>query len=232
MLDAYLQRIIDRDLPDAGFSVRRPETLRRWLNAYAAASSTTTAYSRLLDATTSGDGAQPAKTTTIAYRDHLSQLWLLDPVPGWSPSRSPMTRLQQAPKHQLADPSLAARALGLSARMLGAPAGAHMAGQLFESLATLSARVAAQPLQARVGHLRTGNGDHEVDLIIEGPDGQVVGVEVKMAAAINDSDVKQLLWLRDQLPGQVADLVVLSTGSRAYRRRDGVALVPLALFGP
>ena len=104
LLDAYLQRVIDRDLPENGFTVRRPETLRRWLAAYAAASSTTTSYSRILDATTAGDGSQPAKTTTIAYRDHLSQVWLLDPVPGWSPSRSPMTRLQQAPKHQLARP--------------------------------------------------------------------------------------------------------------------------------
>ena len=65
LLDAYLQRIIDRDLPDHGFAVRRPETLRRWLAAYAAASSTTTSYSRMLDATTGGDGAQPAHTTTI-----------------------------------------------------------------------------------------------------------------------------------------------------------------------
>lgn len=86
LLDAYLQRIIDRDLLEQGYEVRRPETLRRWLAAYGAASSTTMATSRLLDATTAGDGAQPAKTTTIAYRDRLTQLWLLDPVPGWTPS--------------------------------------------------------------------------------------------------------------------------------------------------
>ncbi|MGL4831275.1 MAG: ATP-binding protein, partial [Propionibacteriaceae bacterium] len=79
LLDSYLQRVIDRDLPDQGFEVRRPETLRRWLAAYAAASSTTTSYSKLLDATTGGDGTQPAKTTTMAYREHLSRLWLLDP---------------------------------------------------------------------------------------------------------------------------------------------------------
>ena len=232
MLDAYLQRIVDRDLPEQGFSVRRPETLRRWLNAYAAASSTTTAYSRLLDATTAGDGSQPAKTTTIAYRDHLTQLWLLDPVPGWSPSRSPMTRLQQAPKHQLADPALAARTLGLSGHTLLSPAASHLAGPLFESLATLTVRVSAQPSEARVGHLRTGNGDHEIDLVVEGPQAQVVGMEVKMAAAVTDADVKHLLWLQAQLPDQVADLVVVTTGTRAYRRRDGVAVVPLALLGP
>lgn len=230
-LAAYLQRVVDRDLPEQGLAVRRPETLRRWLAAYAAASSTTTAYSRILDATTAGDGRQPAKTTTIAYRDHLSQLYLLDPVPGWSPSRSPMTRLQQAPKHQLADPALAASLLKLTARTLGSPVGAHMAGPLFESLATLTVRSAAQALQAGVGHLRTGNGDHEIDLVIEGGDGRVLGVEVKLAAAVTDRDVRHLLWLRDQLPHDVVDLVVITSGTRAYRRPDGVAVVPLALLG-
>lgn len=230
-LDGYLRRIIDRDLADQGLSIRRPETLRRWLAAYAAASSTTTAYSRLLDATTGGDGAQPAKTTTIAYRDHLSQLRLLDPVPGWSPSRNPIARLQQAPKHQLADPALAARLLNLSATALATSPGAYMAGPLFESLTTLTVRVATQAADARVGHLRTRNGDHEVDLVVEGPDGQVVGIEVKLAATVRDDDVRHLLWLRDQRPQETVDLLVVTTGTDAYRRQDGIGVIPLALLG-
>ena len=230
LLDSYLQRVIDRDLPDHGFAVRRPETLRRWLAAYAAASSTTTSYSNLLDATTVGDGAQPAKTTTIAYRDHLTRLWLLDPLPGWSPSRNPVSRLQQAPKHQLADPALAARLLNLSARSLASATGAYMAGPLFESLATLTVRVAAQAVEGRVGHLRTRNGDHEVDIVVEGRDGQVLGIEVKLAAQVTDADVRHLHWLRRQVP-DVVDLLVITTGTTAYRRADGVAVVPLALLG-
>lgn len=231
LLDSYVQRIIDRDLPEHGVAVRRPETLRRWLAAYAAASSSTTAYSRILDAATGGDGGQPAKTTTIAYRDHLSQLWLLDPVPGWSPSRSPLTRLQQAPKHQLADPALAARLLNLSARTLASPQGAHLAGPLFESLATLTVRVAAQAAEARVGHLRTRNGDHEVDLVVEGPEGQILGIEVKLAAHVTDADVRHLHWLRDRLPAETVDLLVITTGTHAHRRPDGIAVVPLGLLG-
>lgn len=231
LLDAYLQRVIDRDLPENGFSVRRPETLRRWLTAYAAATSTSTSYSRILDATTAGDGSQPAKTTTIVYRDHLAQLWLLDPVPGWSPSRNPIARLQQAPKHQLADPALAARLLNLSARTLATATGAHLAGPLFESLATLSVRVAAQAAEGRVGHLRTRNGDHEIDLVVEGTDGQILGIEIKLAASITDADVRHLRWLREQLPNETVDLVVITTGTHAYRRQDGIAVVPLALLG-
>jgi predicted AAA+ superfamily ATPase len=231
MLEAYLQRVIDRDLPDLGFTARRPETLRRWLTAYAAASSSTTKYAEILDATTSGDGYRPTKATTITYRDHLTQLWLLDPIPGWSPSSNPFARLQQAPKHNLADPALAARLLNLNAVTLGSPRGAHMAGRLFESLAALSVRVAAQAARGRVGHLRTRNGDHEIDLIVEGRAGQVLGIEVKLTAAPDDRDVRHLLWLRDNLGDDVADLVVLTTGRHAYRRADGVAVVPLALLG-
>lgn len=230
MLDSYLQRVIDRDLPDQGFEVRRPETLRRWLAAYAAASSTTTSYSKILDATTGGEGSQPAKTTTIAYREHLSRVWLLDPLPGWIPANSPLKRLQQAPKHQLADPALAARLLGLTEASLPGPSGAHMLGPLFESLACLSVRVGAQAAEARVSHLRLSGGDREIDFIVEGPDGQVLAIEVKLARSVGDADVRHLLWLRQQIPDRIVDLVVINTGPAAYRRPDGVAVIPLAML--
>ncbi|MDO5495690.1 MAG: DUF4143 domain-containing protein [bacterium] len=232
LLDSYVQAVIDRDLPELGFGVRRPEVLKRWLAAYAAASSTTTSYSRILDATTGGDGTQPATTTTIAYRDHLTKLWLLDPVPGWIPANNPIRRLQQAPKHQLADPALAVSLLGLTAPRLVGGSGAHMAGPLFESLATLGVRVMAQASEARVYHLRMSGGDREVDLIVEGPEGQILALEVKLAPSVTDHDVRHLRWLRDQIPERVADLAVITTGTHAYRRRDGVAVIPLALLGP
>lgn len=50
--------------------------------------------------------------------------------------------------------------------------------------------------------------------------------------AVDDHDVKHLLWLRDHLGDRCADTVVLHTGPYAYRRADGVAVVPLALLGP
>ncbi len=230
LLAAYLDRVIDRDLPEAGFGVRRPETLRRWLSAYAAASSMTTAYSNLLDATTGGDGSQPTRVTTLAYRDHLTRLWLLDPVPGWLPASTPIRRLQQAPKHQLADPALAVSLLGLTeAKLL--TTGAQLAGPLFESLVTLGVRILAQAAEAKVYHLRTNAGEHEVDLIVEGADGTVLGIEVKLAGSVSDSDVRHLRWLRDQIPGRVANLVVITTGPQAYVRADGVIVLPLAMLG-
>lgn len=237
-LDGYLRGVVDRDVPDNGLAVRKPEVVLGWLRAYAAATATTASYTRILDAATPGETDKPAKTTGIAYRDVLTQLWLLDPVPGWAPTRNIFTRLQQAPKHHLADPALAARLLGASAASLldgegpvVGPRDGTLLGHLFESLATLCVRVAAQAAEATVGHVRTGNGDHEVDLVVVRDDGRIVAVEVELATSITDHNVRHLGWLRDKLGPDLLDAVVLTAGPTAYRRRDGVAVVPLALLG-
>jgi len=142
-LDGYLQRIIDVDFQEQGAPTRRPELLQRWMAAYAAATSTTASYETIRDAATAGDGNKPAKTTTIPYREVLERLWIIDPVPAWIPSQNYLNRLSQSPKHHLADPGLAARALGLDVEALLGREGT-MFGNLFESLVTLSVRVFAQ----------------------------------------------------------------------------------------
>lgn len=229
-LAGYLQRIIDRDLVGPEIPLRRPAMLQRWLLAYAAATATTATYATIAQAA-AGEGNPPARSTTAAYREYLTQIWLLDPVPGWLTTQNAFTRLQQAPKHHLADPALAARLLNLSAQSLISPAGAPYAGKLFESLATLTVRILAQAALGTVYHLRDHRGDHEIDLLVEGAEGQLVGFEVKLAATVTDADVRHLVWLRQQAPSAVADLVVLNTGTHAYRRPDGVAVIPLALLG-
>jgi predicted AAA+ superfamily ATPase len=239
-LNGYLTRIVERDFADQGHLVRRPDTLRAWLAAYAAATATTASYNALLDAATAGEINKPAKTTTIAYRDVLSQLWLLDPVPSWSPWSSAFRRLGAAPKHHLADPALAARLLGAEPSALlddtvGGPASTRkgpLLGALFESLVTLSIRVYAQAAEASVHHLRTRDGDHEVDLIVQRADHRIVAVEVKLSAGVDDRDVRHLHWLRDRLGNDLLDAVVVTTGRYAYRRGDGIAVIPAALLGP
>lgn len=97
-------------------------------------------------------------------------------------------------------------------------------GALFESLATLTVRVLAQTAEATTSHLRTDRGRQEIDLIVEGHDGRCVGIEVKLTTAPGDADVRHLLWLRETVPERIADLVILTTGEHAYRRRGGGAV--------
>lgn len=133
---------------------------------------------------------------------------------------------------------LAARLLGATSETLLAgelaqhPGKGPLVGSLFESLVALSVRVYAQAAEARVGHLRTFRGEREIDLIVERADGKILAIEVKLGGSINDADVKHLLWLKRELHDDVLDAVVVSTGPQAFRRPDGVAVVPLALLGP
>lgn len=240
-LQSYTERIVDREIPDdAGVTIRNPAALRRWMAAYAAASSTTTTLEKLRDAASAGHKTKPSREATQAYRDALTRIWMLDEVPAWAPSNNRLRELGQAPKHQLADPALAAQLLGVRAEMLlsGGSAGPEiprdgtLLGALFESLATLSIRVYAEHNEAQIGHLRTARGRHEIDLIVERADGAVVAIEVKLAQTVRDSDTKQLKWLEEQLGEAVLDSVIITTGRDAYRRKDGIAVVPLALLGP
>lgn len=238
-LDGYLDHIVDRDFEDLGRKVRRPETLRRWMSAYAAATATTASYEKIRDAATSDGGDKPTRKTAQPYREVLERLWILDPVAAWLPTRSRLARLSSPPKHHLADPALAARLLGVDASILledraagpPIPRDGTLLGALFESLATLCVRVCAQRVEARTSHLRTWSGDREVDLIIE-RGRAVVAIEVKLGQVVDDRDVRHLLWLKDELGDELADAVVLTTGQAAYRRPDGIAVVPLALLGP
>lgn len=237
-LDGYLRRALGRNfVDDVGELMPRTESLFDWLRAYAAATSSTASYEAIRDAASPGQADPPAKTTTARYRDWLSALWLLDPLPAWRAPGSPLRRLTAGPKRHLADPALAARALDVEAEDLldgeGRVIRGHgtLLGALFESLATLTVRVIAQTLECRLSHLRTQRGEHEVDLILEGRGGRIVAFEVKLAATVSDNDVKHLHWLKKQLGNQIKDLVVLTTGPAAYRRSDGVAVVPLALLG-
>ena len=239
-LESYVARVVDKDFQDLGHVVRNPEALRRWMRAYAAASSTTATLETIRDAATSGEGSRPARDSVLAYRSALERLWLLDPVAAWMPSRNQISRLAHPDKHQLADPALAASLLGVSVDSLlqGDDAGVDLPrdgtllGHLFESLITQSVRVYAQANEAEVRHLRTKNGRQEVDLVVARPDQRVVAIEVKLARTIGDDDVGHLLWLKRQMGDDLLDAVVLTTGPSAYRRSDGVAVVPAALLGP
>jgi predicted AAA+ superfamily ATPase len=238
LLDSYLDRIIDHDVVEAGAAVRRPQALMGWLRAYAAATATTTSYASLLEAATPGDeNGRPAKQTTTAYRELLGRMFVLDPIDAWLPGFSHLKRLGQAPKHHLVDPALAAKLVGSTADTLlrGEGPSSHrdgtFLGALFESLAAQTIRVLAQAANMKVFHMRTQGGDHEVDLIVQRPDGKVVAIEVKLSSMVRPADVAQLKYLDENAPGTVINKVLLNTGEHAYRRKDGIAVVPLALIG-
>jgi predicted AAA+ superfamily ATPase len=240
-LSGYLQRIVETDFEQLGRNVRKPGAVTRWMKAYAAATATTASWETIRDAATGGRDDKPAKSTTSAYRELLERLWILEELPPWLPSRNYLSQLGKSPKHHLADPALAARLLGVGVDRLirggggetpPMPRDGTLLGHLFESLIVGSLRVYAQAAEARVQHLRTRGGRREVDVIIERDDGRVLPIEIKLGRTIDDADVSHLQWLANKGGDDILDPLVVHTGPNAYRRDDGIAVVPAALLGP
>jgi len=238
LLDGYLAAIVTKDIPEAGGNVRRPAALRSWLAAYGAATATTASYSTILDAATPGEADKPTKLTAMNYRDLLARVRVLEPVPAWIPIFAHLKRLSQRPKHHLVDPALAARLVGATFESLVQgrdepvfPRDGTFLGALFESLAVQTVRVLADACEGRVFHFRTFEDRQEIDIIVQRPDFRVLAIEVKFSQHVRPDDATSLNWLEAQMPGRVVDKVILNTSDRAYRRKDGVAVVPLALLG-
>jgi predicted AAA+ superfamily ATPase len=239
MVGSYIDEAVERDIPELGEHVRRPEMLRAWLRAYAAATSTTASYTSILNSATPGEDDKPARATVDAYRALLERIWILEPLPAWIPAFNPLKRLGSSPKHQLMDPALAMSLLGATAESLlrgtqpdGVRKEDSLLSALFESLAVLTVRVFAEPLGARVYHLRTDGGEREIDIIVERPDHKVLAIEVKLSAAPEPKDARHLNWLEEQIGPNLLDKVIISTGEYAYRQERGTAVIPLGSLAP
>jgi predicted AAA+ superfamily ATPase len=238
-LEGYVQRIIDKDMAEAGLSIRRPAALLAWLRSFAAATATTASWQSIRDGATAGNIEKPSRTATAPYIDLLTQLRIVDDIDAWLPSDNHLNRISQSPKHFLVDPALAASLLGISSTSLLsgdsslAPLkGTPIFGRLFENLVAMHLHTFAINSRFKLRHLRTGNGDHEVDFILEQPDGRFIAVEAKLNGSASESDQKHLLWLKDKVGDQMIDAIVVTTGQYAYRTKQGIASVPLALLGP
>jgi predicted AAA+ superfamily ATPase len=258
-LDGYLEGIVTKDFEEQGRRVRKPELLMRWLRAYAAATATMAKFDKLRAAAGREGEDVPHKQTTLGYRDALTRLWLLEPLAAWHPTHHHLGQHVGAEKHHLVDPALAARLLGMDATALvqgrespdyrnlaeamevahvtesarsAMPRLGHLFGNLFESLVTQSVRVYAQAAECSVFHYRRADHRREIDLIVRRQDHRVLAIEIKLSDTIHDDDVRHLEWLARQIPDDVLDTLIVYTGSYAYRRPDGVAVVPAALLGP
>lgn len=243
---AYLRNLVSLDMRSGSRDISIG-AITRWLTSYAEAVSTETHFEKIRQRVHSQDEAStPAESTAIRYRSALEALAVIEPLKGWHSPLAPIAKLKKTRLHHLVDPALAAHLMGFREpdnlldteleRDSALAPGKKIFGLLFQSLVTQSVRVYAQAHDADVYWMATQKSkskkQREVDIIVRNPAGHIVAIEVKATSTVAYDDVAHLLWLRDELGYQWADGVLVNTGSEAYRRGDGIAVVPAALLGP
>lgn len=171
--------------------------------------------------------------TARAYLQALERLMISEHLPAWNPHIRSSAALRKSPKRHFCDPSLALGALGMTAEKLAD--NLQFLGLLFESAVIRDLRVYAWGSGGSVSHYRDSSG-HEVDAIVEYPDGRWGAFEIKMGVGAVDEAASNLLYLAEKIdtaktqPPSV--LVVITGNGFSHRRKDGVYVVPLAMLGP
>lgn len=231
-LRGYLADTARVDLKRVDGARRDPDNVLRVMRSLARHTGTT-ASARAVAADVGGIDGPIDHHTVLDYTRALARVFMTEDLPAWAPRLRSRARLRAAAVRHFVDPSLAAAALGAGPESLVRDI--ELLGFLFESLVVRDMRVFTQATGASVFHYRD-SGDLEADVIIERPDGRWAAVEVKLGPGAVDTGAATLRRLAARIDparhGAPLALAVVTGWGPAYRRPDGVFVVPLGSLGP
>jgi predicted AAA+ superfamily ATPase len=211
---------------------RHPEKIRALIRSFARNTATTASIETILKDIVESGGAISRGAADVYIRE-LHNLFVIDDQPAWGASLRSTTPLRQAAKRHLADPSLAAAAIGATQDRLLKDF--NTLGYLFESLCVRDMRAYAAANDAAVSHYRDKTG-LEADIIVERGDGAWGAMEAKLGARQEDEAAANLLKLAARVDtskcGEPAFLAILTGGKYPYRRPDGIFVVPIGCMAP
>jgi len=215
---SYLDTMVERDVRQLG-NLHGLIEVPRLLTAFASRTCGLLNYADL------GRDLEMERLTVKRYLDLLELAFLVDRLPAWH--RNVGKRLRKNPKGLFVDTGLMAHLLGAGATDT-ATAERH-AGALIENFAIMELRklLVASDVWARGYHYRTEDGA-EVDLVLERHGGDVVGIEVKAAAAVSPRDCRGLRSLQAAAGAEFVCGVVLYTGRQTVPLGERLWAVPMA----
>jgi len=233
----YVDHICRTDIHTVDGIRRDPVRVRAVFTALARHVSSDLKYTTLARdaAPHTGSRTAPDVDSVSAYVSALERLLIAEPLPAWAPHLRSRTRVRTSPKFHFVDPSLAVAGLGANPEALVKDL--NTTGLLFESLVVRDLRVYSQPLGGSVQHYRDESG-LEVDAIVSTSDSTWMAAEVKLSSSseVLDAAAAQLIKFAERVDtarcGKPAALVVITASGYAYRRPDGVTVMPIGALGP
>lgn len=223
----YIDAVCEKDAAAVDRSQKDPDRVRNILRSLARNISTMTSDRTIMADVRANDTSITDKTLEV-YLRALRRLFVLEDVKAWQPSLRSKTGIRTSDKRQFVDPSLAVAAIGASPDAILDDF--RYFGFLFESLCARDLRIYAEPLRGSIRHYHDHN-DLEADIIITLDDGRWAAVEVKLGSREIEEGAENLKKLAKNIDTSKFNapsfLMVLTGGEMAYRREDGVYVVPL-----
>jgi predicted AAA+ superfamily ATPase len=226
LASSYLTTVIQEDMYKVDGIKRDYLKTQSLLRSLARNETTVVTNAKLAADMQSYDGESVSREALGQYLDVLSRLFILEDQPAFSSNLRSSKRTVKAPKRHFTDPSLAVAALGVNASRLLQDLNAF--GFLFEALCERDLRIYAEAHNGQLFHYRDYAG-HEVDAVVELPDGRWGAFEIKLGANQIDKAAAQLLAMKDTISDKEPAFLCVICGltNMAYTREDGVMVVPI-----
>lgn len=226
----YYDAVVHSDINRADGVTKNPERVKRLMRSLARNQGQQVANTVIAADIKANDGSSIEDETVASYINALKRIFVVEDMPAWNPNLRSKTAIRSADTRYYVDPSIAVAALGAGPSDLIADL--KTMGFFLETLCVRDLRVFTDALNGEVYHYRDKNG-LECDAVIHLRNGSFGLVEIKLGGELLiEEGAESLKALRDKIDPEKMKapsflMVLTGLGDYAYRREDGVYVVPI-----
>lgn len=226
----YVEAVCRSDISRVDGVQRNAELAHRLMRSYARHQGAQASIGTILADVKANETSVTTEATVASYVNALKRIFVIEDMVAWNPNLRSKTAIRTSDTRYFTDPSIATAALGLGPDdLIDDP---HTFGLFFETLAVRDLRVYADALDGQVYHYRDKNG-LECDAILHLRNGKYGMIEIKLGGneliEAGASTLKHLAGKidTDKMKAPSFMMVLTAVGEYAYRRPDGILVVPL-----
>ena len=226
----YYDAVVHSDINRADHVQKNPERVKRLMRSYARNQGGQVPNTVIAQDIAANDESPISEETVASYLDALRKIFVVEDMPAWNPNLRSKTAIRSSDTRYYIDPSIAAAALGVGPTDLLNDLKTF--GFLFETLCVRDLRVFADALNGEVYHYRDKDGQ-ECDAVIHLRNGKYGLIEMKLGGdKLIEEGAKSLKAMQKKIDTEKMKspsflMVLTGIGDYAYRRHDGVCVVPI-----
>lgn len=231
----YYDAVVNVDISKVDNVERNSERTKNLMKSYARNIGSQASNETIRNDMISNDSFSLDSDTILSYINALKKIFVIEEAPAWNPNLRSKTAIRTSNTRYFIDPSIAVAALGLGPNDLINDLNTF--GLIFETLCIRDLRVYAESINGQVYHYRDAS-DLECDAVIHLRNGSYGLIEIKLGGdkLVNDA-AENLLKLQSKIDTSKMKnpsflMILTAQGNYAYRREDGVYIVPIGCLKP
>lgn len=229
----YLDGVAKSDINRADEIEKNEERVRRIMRSLARNQGSQTPTTVIANDILANDSSSVNEDTVQTYIKALKKIFVIEDMPAWNPNLRSKSAIRTSDTRYYVDPSIASASLGLGPDDLLNDLNTF--GLLFETMCVRDLRIFAESINGSVYHYRDNTG-LECDAVIHLRNGKYGLIEIKLGGDdLIEEGAKTLKKLKDCIDTTKMNkpsflMVLTGIGKYAYKREDGVLVIPIGVL--